>query len=62
MKATTHNCILTFDNGERVKATLTAPKGKFRFPKQLVQELAEQFNKQYPHRTHRVTGVHLMRN
>ncbi len=47
---------------ERMQATLTAPQWKFRFPKQLEQELTEQFNKQYPHRTHRVTGVHLMRN
>ncbi len=59
---TTRRCILTFDTGERVQATLTAPVEKFKYPAQLERELLEQYNRANPRKTHVVTRVHLMRN
>ena len=55
--------ILTFDNGQRVRADITLPgTDKPVWHAQLERRIVRDFNKAQPRDTHKLVKVHLLRN
>ncbi len=55
--------ILTFDNGQRVRAEVLIPKSdRAIFHDDLERRFIEDFHKSQPHAAHKLVKVHILRN
>ena len=59
----TRRCLLTFDGGAKIQATLTILKPtKPIFPEEMERHIMDEFNKSQPNAVHKVIKCHIMRN
>lgn len=62
-KKISRRCLLTFDGGAKIKATLIIPKPtKPIFPEEMERHIMDEFNKSQPNAVHKVIKCHIMRN
>lgn len=59
----TRRCVITLEDGSKVRATLAMrkPKGAV-FPGELERRAVEAFNRSQPGMRNKVVGIHVMRN